>query len=56
MNNLPLLILIPLVVAILIAVGVFISFIGVWLKARLNGAPVGILTLLGMRLLREVAP
>ena len=50
MNNLPLLILIPLVVAILIAVGVFISFIGVWLKARLNGAPVGILTLLGMRL------
>ena len=50
MNNLPLLILIPLIVAILIAVGVFISFIGVWLKARLNGAPVGILTLVGMRL------
>jgi len=50
MNNLPLLILIPLIVAILIAAGVFISFIGVWLKARLNGAPVGILTLLGMRL------
>ena len=50
MNSLPLLILIPLIVAILIAVGVFISFVGVWLKARLNGAPVGILTLLGMRL------
>ena len=50
MNNLPLLILIPLIIAILIAVGVFISFVGVWLKARLNGAPVGILNLLGMRL------
>jgi uncharacterized protein YqfA (UPF0365 family) len=50
MTSLPLLILIPLIIAILIAVGVFISFVGVWLKARLNGAPVGILTLLGMRL------
>ena len=50
MNSIPLVFLIPLVVVILIVVGVFISFIGVWLKARLNGAPVGILNLLGMRL------
>ena len=46
----PLIITIPLIVGVLIVFGVFISFVGVWLKARLNGAPVGILTLLGMRL------
>src|SRR5882757_9477584 len=50
MNSMPLVFLIPLIVVILIIAGVFLSFIGVWLKARLNGAPVGILTLLGMRL------
>src|SRR5882757_1935125 len=50
MNSIPLIIVIPLVIAGLIAAGVFISFVGVWLKARLNGAPVGILNLLGMRL------
>src|SRR5687768_245419 len=35
---------------ILIGVLVFLSFVGVWLKARLNGAPVSVLNLLGMRL------
>lgn len=50
MNNVPLIILIPAVIAILVIVGVFLSFIGVWLKARLNGAPVSVLNLLGMRL------
>ena len=50
MNSIPLVFLIPLIVVGLIIGGVFLSFIGVWLKARLNGAPVGILTLLGMRL------
>ena len=50
MNSIPLVFSIPLVVVVLIIAGVFLSFIGVWLKARLNGAPVGILNLLGMRL------
>src|SRR5690606_32576715 len=40
----------PLGIALLLAVGVFISFVGVWLKARLNGAPVSVLNLVGMRL------
>jgi uncharacterized protein YqfA (UPF0365 family) len=35
---------------ILFCVLVFLSFVGVWLKARLNGAPVSVLNLLGMRL------
>lgn len=50
MPNIPLIFLIPIIVVVLIIVGVFISFIGVWLKARLNGAPVSVLNLLGMRL------
>lgn len=50
MNSIPYIILIPLIIVGLIAAGVFISFVGVWLKAKLNGAPVGILNLLGMRL------
>ena len=50
MNSMPLVFLIPLIVVVLIVAGVFISFVGVWLKARLNGAPVGLLSLLGMRL------
>jgi len=41
---------IPIIVVGLIVVGVFLSFVGVWLKARLNGAPVSVLNLLGMRL------
>ena len=49
MNSIPLIILIPLVIAGIIAAIVFFSFVGVWLKARLNGAPVGIFALLGMR-------
>lgn len=50
MTSIPLIFLIPIIVVVLIIVGVFISFIGVWLKARLNGAPVSVLNLLGMRL------
>lgn len=50
MSSIPLIFLIPIIVVVLIIVGVFISFIGVWLKARLNGAPVSVLNLLGMRL------
>lgn len=50
MPDIPLIFLIPIIVVVLIIVGVFLSFIGVWLKARLNGAPVSVLNLLGMRL------
>ena len=50
MNNLPLIILIPVAIVAFVVFAVFISFIGVWLKARLNGAPVSVLNLLGMRL------
>ena len=50
MINLPLLILIPVALVVLVLVGVFLSFIGTWLKARLNGAPVSVANLLGMRL------
>jgi uncharacterized protein YqfA (UPF0365 family) len=37
-------------VIIFVGALVFLSFVGTWLKARLNGAPVSILNLLGMRL------
>jgi uncharacterized protein YqfA (UPF0365 family) len=50
MNSMPLIFLIPIVIVGLIVVAVFFSFIGVWLKAKLNGAPVGVLNLVGMRL------
>lgn len=50
MNSMPLIFLIPIVIIGLIVVAVFFSFIGVWLKAKLNGAPVGVLNLVGMRL------
>ena len=50
MNSIPLIIAIPAVIAILIAAGLLFSFVGVWLKAKLNGAPVGWLNLIGMRL------
>jgi uncharacterized protein YqfA (UPF0365 family) len=50
MNSIPLIFLIPIVIIGLIVVAVFFSFIGVWLKAKLNGAPVGVLNLVGMRL------
>ena len=51
MNNIsPLVLWIPVAIVAFIAAAVFISFLGTWLKARLNGAPVGVLNLLGMRL------
>src|ERR1039458_5352925 len=34
----------------LVVVGIFVSYFGTWLKARLNGAPVSIMNLVGMRL------
>ena len=45
-----LLIGVPLAIVILVVVGVFFSFLSTWLKAKLNGAPVGLPHLLGMRL------
>jgi uncharacterized protein YqfA (UPF0365 family) len=45
-----LVIAIPVVVIGLVLVGIFFSYIGTWLKARLNGAPVSVLNLVGMRL------
>jgi uncharacterized protein YqfA (UPF0365 family) len=50
MNNLWLVVAVPVVIALLIVFGIFISFISVWLKARLNGAPVSFMNLVGMRL------
>ena len=48
--NLTTVITIAIVVAGFIVAAIFISFFGTWLKARLNGAPVSVLNLLGMRL------
>jgi uncharacterized protein YqfA (UPF0365 family) len=50
MINLPFVALIVVAVIALILLGVFLSFFGTWLKARLNGAPVSVANLLGMRL------
>src|ERR1051325_7897014 len=50
MKDLPLIVLVPVGVVIFIILAVFFSFFGTWLKARLNGAPVSVLNLLGMRL------
>src|SRR5512135_1694737 len=50
MINLPLIVIIPIGIIVLVLLGIFISFVGVWLKARLNGAPVSVLNLVGMRL------
>src|SRR3954463_8082598 len=51
MSNIsPLALWVPVIVVLLIIAGVFLSFFGTWLKARLNGAPVSVLNLLGMRL------
>ena len=51
MSNIsPLVIWIPVGIAVFIFIAVFLSFFGTWLKARLNGAPVSVLNLLGMRL------
>ena len=50
MSNTSLIIWVPIVVIGLVVVGIFLSYIGTWLKARLNGAPVSVLNLVGMRL------
>ena len=51
MSNIsPLVLWIPVAIVAFIFAAVFISFLGTWLKARLNGAPVSVLNLLGMRL------
>ena len=50
MPDISLIIAIPLLIVGLVVIGIFISYIGTWLKARLNGAPVSIVNLVGMRL------
>jgi uncharacterized protein YqfA (UPF0365 family) len=51
MSNIsPLVFWIPIGIVAFIFAAVFLSFFGTWLKARLNGAPVSVLNLLGMRL------
>jgi uncharacterized protein YqfA (UPF0365 family) len=50
MPDISLIIAIPLIIVGLVVIGIFISYIGTWLKARLNGAPVSIVNLVGMRL------
>src|SRR5271157_6091620 len=50
MPDISLVIAIPLLIVGLVVIGIFISYIGTWLKARLNGAPVSIVNLVGMRL------
>ena len=51
MSNIsPLVFWVPVGIVIFIFVAVFLSFFGTWLKARLNGAAVSVLNLLGMRL------
>lgn len=51
MSNIsPLIWIVPVAIIALVVAGVFVSFFGTWLKARLNGAPVSVLNLLGMRL------
>ena len=42
--------IVPIAIVVLIMAGIFFSFFGTWLKARLNGAPVSVANLLGMRL------
>ena len=49
-NFSPYLLWVPVIVVAFIFAAVFLSFVGTWLKARLNGAPVSLLNLLGMRL------
>jgi uncharacterized protein YqfA (UPF0365 family) len=48
--NLSTIIIVVAAIAGFIVAAVFISFFGTWLKAKLNGAPVSVLNLLGMRL------
>ena len=49
-SNVSLIIVVPILIVAFIVAAVFISFIGTYIKARLNGAPVSVLNLLGMRL------
>jgi len=46
----PLVYIVPIALVVLIIVGVFLSYIGTWIKAKLNGAPVSVMNLVGMRL------
>ena len=47
--NLPTILIILGAVVALVVIGLIFSFINVWVKAFLNGAPVGIMNLVGMR-------
>ena len=49
-SNVSLIIVVPILIVAFVVVAVFISFIGTYIKARLNGAPVSVINLLGMRL------
>jgi uncharacterized protein YqfA (UPF0365 family) len=49
-SNVSLIIVVPILIVAFVVVAVFIAFIGTYIKARLNGAPVSVLNLLGMRL------
>ena len=49
-SNVSLIIVVPILIVAFVVVAVFISFIGTYIKARLNGAPVSVTNLLGMRL------
>jgi uncharacterized protein YqfA (UPF0365 family) len=49
-SNVSLIIVVPILIVAFVVIAVFISFIGTYIKARLNGAPVSVINLLGMRL------
>ncbi len=50
LENLSLILVIVGVIVGLVILGIFFSYIGTWVKARLNGAPVNIMNLVGMKL------
>ncbi len=51
MSNInPLIWVVPIVIVGIVLGIIFLAFVGTWLKARLNGAPVSVSNLLGMRL------
>ncbi len=50
MNSPSLILVVAIGIPSLVVISVFLSFFNTWLKAQLNGAPVGILNLLGLRL------
>src|SRR5471030_1768273 len=49
-DNLPLIVIIPVAIVVLVILGIFLSYLDTWLKARMNGAPVSVMNLIGMRL------